>query len=134
MPEIPMNQRRKPWEKRPSKGFKRDGSTFRPFAGARSSGDSRYGSKHWRSMRVRILEAYPVCPVCMDGGRMTASAEVDHIEPHIQHDFYDEDNLWALCKSCHAKKSAHESNGAEPDGSIDSRQWWIDRINKNNKN
>ena len=130
MPEIPLSGRRKPWERRATKGFKKDGTPFTPFRGARSSGDSRYSSKHWRSMRQRVLQEYPVCVVCLDADKMTPSAEVDHIEPHVEHDFYDQDNLWALCKSCHAKKSAHESNGKRPDGDIDPRQFWINTINK----
>ena len=128
MPEIP-NSHRKPWQRRAQKGFKKDGSPFAPFRGARSSGDSRYDSKHWRTIRERVLLEYPVCTVCLDAGRMRASNEVDHIEPHVEHEFFDEDNLWALCKSCHAKKSAHESNGRRADGDMDPRQFWINTIN-----
>lgn len=132
MPEIPSG-RRLPWRRRANKGFKKDGTVYKPFYNARSTGDSRYGSKDWRTIRERVLQAYPVCLVCLDANRMTPAIEVDHIEPHVEHEFYDEDNLWALCKSCHAKKSAHESNGVRSASrhDVDPRKFWIDKINKN---
>jgi len=132
MPDIELNGHKKPWQKRASKGFKRDGTTFEPFGGSRSSGDARYSTAVWKRIRKAVLVEYPVCPVCMHRDVLKASAQVDHIEPHTDgsHEFHDITNLWGLCMSCHASKSAHEGNNRRPPDGVDPRGWWIRIINK----
>jgi 5-methylcytosine-specific restriction protein A len=53
---------------------------------------------------------YPLCKHCLDKGLYVASEVVDHIIPMAQGGAkYDEENLQALCKSCHDKKTAKEN-------------------------
>jgi 5-methylcytosine-specific restriction endonuclease McrA len=133
MPNIQFNGHRKPWEKRANKGFKADGSAFTPFYNAQSSGYKMYDSGAWKTLRVRVLQKFPICPVCIHRGLLTPSVDVDHIKPHQgqREGFYDEGNLWALCKKCHAKKSAFESNKIKPPkDETNPWLWWVNRINK----
>ena len=135
MAEIPLHGHKRPWTKRASKGFKKDGSTFSPFKGSTSTGDARYSTAIWKRIRKAVLSEYPVCSICLDKDILKASAQVDHIEPHQDGtmEFHDITNLWGLCASCHAKKSAREGNGQRPPSGIDPRGWWIKKINKTKK-
>lgn len=134
MPNINFKGHKKPWEKRANNGFKADGSAFTPFHNAKHSGDKRYDLKAWKTLRKRVLQNFPICPVCLDKGQLKPSEQVDHISPHRieEFGFFNEGNLWALCRSCHSRKSAIESNNiAPPQGVANVRLWWIQRINKN---
>jgi len=51
-----------------------------------------------------ILNSKPVCQMC----QREAAAEVDHILPLRQGGTNDANNLQALCKSCHSRKTATE--------------------------
>ena len=133
MPEIPNHGHKKPWQKRATRGFKKDGSTFAPFKGAQSSGDRRYDTRSWRRLRLLVLQESPTCAPCMERGVLKAANEVDHIEPHTDgsYAFNDMTNLWGLCKSCHATKSAYEGNNRRAPSGVDPRGWWVKLINKN---
>jgi len=53
------------------------------------------------------------CPLCADpfgehGDRVVAATEVDHIVPLRAGGTNDAENLQALCKSCHSRKTAIE--------------------------
>ena len=81
-----------------------------------------YGPE-WPRISKRYLKAHPVCECrdveCKCGGQCGArSAETDHIVPlrmfttlrAAHHD----SNLQALCKPCHARKTAYEVGFAGP--------------------
>ena len=64
--------------------------------------NKRYGYK-WRKLRARFLTAHPLCEQCKAQGRYTAATEVHHIKPLADGGTNDENNLMALCKSCHSR-------------------------------
>lgn len=64
---------------------------------------------HWEvKFRPQFLIKNPLCADCKKAGRIKAAKEVHHIlkikdRPDLK---YDEENCMALCKSCHAKRTA----------------------------
>jgi len=70
----------------------------RPNANARGYG------REWGKLRARYLAANPFCAKC--GYDAT---EVDHKVPLARGGTNDEENLQALCKSCHSKKTRSEN-------------------------
>jgi len=69
----------------------------------------RYGSA-WRKIRARFLVAHPLCEKCREAGRLTAATEVHHILPLAHGGTNDEQNLMALCKSCHSRITAESGD------------------------
>ena len=65
----------------------------------------RYGSE-WRKIRNRFIKEHPLCEECLKQDRLTPSKEVHHIVPLKNGGTNREDNLMALCKSCHSKITA----------------------------
>lgn len=68
----------------------------------RQGHNEKYGSK-WRKIRARFLGAHPLCEQCKLQGRYTIATEVHHIKPLADGGTNDENNLMALCKSCHSR-------------------------------
>ena len=68
-----------------------------------------YTKPRWRKLRASVLSSEPFCKKCR-----AKSTEVDHIIPHKGNYglFYSRNNLQALCKSCHSRKTALESDFA----------------------
>lgn len=66
-----------------------------------------YGWARWKKLRNWHLARHPLCAVCLDAGRTTAGAEVDHIIPHRGDArlFWDPENLQTLCKPDHSRKT-----------------------------
>lgn len=62
----------------------------------------------WPAVRRRYITAHPLCEMCLREGRTTAAQEVHHIVPLAEGGTHDEDNLMALCKSCHSRITALE--------------------------
>ena len=62
----------------------------------------------WPAVRRRYIAEHPLCEVCRREGRITAAQEVHHIIPLAEGGTHDEDNLMALCKSCHSRITALE--------------------------
>jgi 5-methylcytosine-specific restriction endonuclease McrA len=65
----------------------------------------------WKAARAIFLRANPLCVCCMqEQKRATPATEVDHIIPHRGDRalFWDRVNWQALCKTCHARKTASE--------------------------
>ncbi len=71
-----------------------------------------YGA-NWRRVRAMFLAEHPLCadPYKNHGPYPPLATDVDHIVPRSQGGSEDPENLQALCKSCHSKKTAHESGG-----------------------
>ena len=69
----------------------------------------------WKKLRRLILRSNPFCGECLKSGHHMPAIEVDHIIPHKgdKTNFYNEDNLKSLCKSCHSKKTMLEYHNAK---------------------
>jgi 5-methylcytosine-specific restriction protein A len=69
----------------------------------------RYG-RAWKRIRDRYIAAHPLCEQCQRDGRITPAEEVHHILPLSQGGTHAEDNLMALCTSCHSGITLGENN------------------------
>ena len=61
----------------------------------------RYG-RAWKRIRDRYIAANPLCEECSRSGRLTPAEEVHHKKPLASGGTHDEENLMALCSSCHS--------------------------------
>ena len=68
-----------------------------------------YG-KAWRQIRSRYIAAHPLCEECMKAGRYTPAQVVHHILPLRDGGTSAEENLMALCPSCHGKIHAERGD------------------------
>lgn len=75
----------------------------------RRSDDRMYSQQWWRRLRQMVLRREPWCRMCRAEGRFTPATEVDHIVPVSKGGTNEMDNLQALCKSCHSKKTARDT-------------------------
>lgn len=87
-----------------------------PYTASARAADTRsewYNTQAWARARVAFLRAHPLCEQCKRDGRLTPSTDVDHIVPHRGDVtlFNDVNNLQALCRSCHSRKTATEDGG-----------------------
>lgn len=102
MPNRPKKKKR-PWvpERKPFESIKK-------FS-------KKYNDHRWRELSKRFKEKNPYCVKCKEKGLIVASEVTDHIqrlrEDGCEYDMYDETNLQALCKRCHAQKSGKEAHG-----------------------
>ena len=80
--------------------------------GRPSSAVRGYGYR-WRKLRRMVLARDPLCadPFGEHGNIKVPATEVDHIVPLSQGGGASPDNLQALCKSCHSRKTAAEDGG-----------------------
>ena len=63
----------------------------------------------WRRYRDAYVKRHPLCVHCLQQGRTTATALVDHIKPIADGGArLDDSNLQALCRACHAVKTADD--------------------------
>ena len=62
----------------------------------------RYG-RAWKRIRDRYIAKEPFCELCKANGRMVLAEEVHHIKPLSAGGDSSEENLLALCKSCHSR-------------------------------
>lgn len=72
---------------------------------------SFYSSTAWRSLSAHVLDEQRICPGWPTGTRCgQRTTDADHIRP-IEHGGapLDRTNIHALCHSCHARKTAHET-------------------------
>lgn len=70
-----------------------------------------YGREHER-LRKQVLREEPLCRVCHDAGRVTATTRADHIVPLSQGGRSVRSNYQGLCRDCHDAKTADESRAA----------------------
>lgn len=82
---------------------------YKPFE--RRVDNSRfYNSWSWRKLRKRFLDKNPLCVECSKGDVVVVATVADHVVPiTLGGAKLDEDNLQALCKHHHNKKSSNES-------------------------
>ena len=67
----------------------------------------RYG-RTWKRIRDKYIAVHPICEECKKSGRLTAAAEVHHINPLSKGGTHSESNLMSLCASCHSTITARE--------------------------
>jgi len=77
-----------------------------------SAAERGYGSK-WHKVRDVFLQKHPWCANPFDDhqGVFVRAMHVDHKIPRRAGGTDDENNLQALCVSCHSKKTAMEDGG-----------------------
>lgn len=79
--------------------------------GRTRTGNKKYQTKEWKSLRAAVLQEEPYCRHCDAKQVVTLATEVDHITPvRLGGAFADRKNLQPLCKKCHDKKSSSERN------------------------
>lgn len=82
-----------------------------PWAGAEARKAARraeLSDRQWRALRVEVLKRDGwKCDLCGD-----PATEVDHIVPFTEGGRSTPSNLRAICRPCHASKSAREGNRA----------------------
>ena len=77
--------------------------------------DALRKTARWQRLRAHVLRRDPLCVACKAEGRVEPATQVDHIVPVValirandEERVFDPANLRALCRSCHARKSATE--------------------------
>lgn len=69
-----------------------------------------YRTENWKRVRLRVLNAQPLCVSCLEHGRTTAAREVDHIQPISAGGApFALGNLQPLCTPCHSRKTRREA-------------------------
>lgn len=53
-----------------------------------------------------FLAGHPLCQDCLEYGLTVAATEVHHVRPLAQCGVHSDDNLLALCKTCHSRRTA----------------------------
>ncbi len=83
----------------------------RRFTRKRDQRGAHYSSKRtgWRRKRLWFIRRHPLCAKCLARGIREKAIDVDHIVPLAEGGDDDPDNLQALCKSCHSRKTATEN-------------------------
>lgn len=81
-----------------------------------SSTERGYGGQ-WRKRRERIMgrDKY-LCQPCWARHRVMPAVAVDHIVPKAEGGTDADDNLQAICKTCHKLKTENESRRARARG------------------
>ena len=75
----------------------------RQYNQTRSADTNKIYNRRWRSIRNLYISKHPLFELCEAAGRLTPAAEVHHKIPVEQGGSHAEDNLQALCKSCHSR-------------------------------
>ena len=83
----------------------------------RASSSARGYDWKWRKTRGRILERDSgLCQLCLEQGLLIPASEVDHIVSRANGGNDNSDNLQAICRSCHKKKTNREKLNPESGG------------------
>jgi 5-methylcytosine-specific restriction protein A len=73
--------------------------------------DRGYGTA-WDKLRRHIMQRDKhLCQPCKRASMITPAQQVDHIIPKAKGGTDDEDNLQAICKTCHEGKTIQDSGG-----------------------
>lgn len=65
----------------------------------------------WQRVRLTKLATCPSCEDCKANGLEVAATEVDHVLALEAGGTHDHDNLRALCKPCHSRKTVRTDGG-----------------------
>lgn len=78
-------------------------------------------TSRWQRIRAYVLRGNPLCQECRAHGRVEPATQVDHVVPVLEllrandeERVFDPANLRALCRPCHARKSASERRARPP--------------------
>lgn len=71
----------------------------------RLGGNNSHYDRHWQKIRALYLANHPLCVDCQKEGRLTPATEVHHIVKVKNGGSDREDNLMALCHSCHSRRT-----------------------------
>jgi len=69
----------------------------------RDKSERKHYGRQWEKIRMLFLAKNPLCVHCQQAGRLSPATEVHHIIPVSQGGTDAEENLMALCKSCHSR-------------------------------
>ena len=69
----------------------------------------RYG-RAWKRIRDSYAQTQPLCELCKQNGKHTATEEIHHKIPLSEGGTHARENLIALCKGCHAKLHAERGD------------------------
>lgn len=79
--------------------------------------DDFYVSARWRRFRNWYLRQHPMCEQCEREGRLVPADMVDHVQELRDGGApLTEDNVQALCRKCHAVKTAETKNHRKSGG------------------
>jgi len=74
--------------------------------------DPRYDFA-WKRLRAAVLDRDEhLCQPCRRAGRLTLATEVDHVTPRSLGGSESPENMQAICKACHRRKTAAEGASA----------------------
>lgn len=84
------------------------------WRGQRGTRQERGYGAAWQRLRDVVMrrDCY-LCQPCQRQGKLTLAKEVDHILPKHKGGTDALDNLSAICKACHAEKTAREAAEAQ---------------------
>ena len=71
---------------------------------ARNPNAKKMYGHEWEKIRNRYIQLHPLCEDCLENGIATEAKEVHHVLPISFGGTHAEDNLRALCRSCHNKR------------------------------
>lgn len=74
-----------------------------------------YRRQRWRKLRLRQLQAQPLCAFCLERGTYTQASVADHKIAHRGNEtlFWDEENLQSLCKPCHDSEKQRDERSTK---------------------
>src|SRR5690606_3512031 len=72
----------------------------------RGSAAKRGYDHRWRRIREHYLRRHPLCEDCLEQGTVMEATEVHHTVPYRDSRRHREDELRALCKPCHSRRTA----------------------------
>ena len=85
-----------------AKHVREAGRMRRQFDGPRP-----YDRRAWRDrIRPAQLAREPLCRFCIEGGRVNAAVDVDHIDGDASNNAAA--NLRSLCRSCHSRRTMRD--------------------------
>jgi len=69
----------------------------------RPSASRRGYDKRWQAIRRSYLKRHPLCVECAKGNKVVRAEDVHHIISLADGGTHEDENLMALCHSCHSK-------------------------------
>ena len=81
----------------------------REYNQSRHPDSNRIYGRQWRNIRNLYISKHPICELCLAVGHYVPATEVHHKLPIDQGGDHSEDNLQALCKSCHSRITMTET-------------------------
>lgn len=70
--------------------------------------NKKHYDSRWEKIRERYVSLHPLCMQCLKEDKLVPTEEVHHIVPLTKGGKHDDNNLMALCKSCHSQITARE--------------------------